>query len=226
MKLMTMALASVALATQAVAGTSATVPLVYMKSGASTLWSTVPAKTVSLPLAFPAGATKAVLTVQSLVSGVQSVTLPAGTATYDWQAFGGDTPAQDDLCTLALTYYNGTQALKTETARLAVLRGSFGATRVKSDASARSWQRFKGNAVIPSSLLWSNAGTGDFTFAATSLAGGTAYQDVASAETGWFAFGSSVADAGQYHLTLARSGADTLSADVQLVPTGLLFIAH
>ena len=137
---------------------------VFLRPETSFLWCTATNNVMSLPVAYPYGASSATLTVSGLgysasypgiTAGEFLLTLPAAT-----------TPFTENVYNLTLTFDDGT----VRTAMLGVIQGTAagaeGATRCLAPAGSHQWRTVDGQAVFPVpygvtafSIAFSDAGT-------------------------------------------------------------------
>jgi hypothetical protein len=120
-------------------------------------WETVFTNEVPLRWEWDAGAARARLEITGINSAF-STNFTVATSEFLWRAFPSGAPAAEDVYDLTLTFFAaGGTAVKTMTARLAVVEGAFGGTVVNADNDSPAWGRVKGNVVIPYDAAWYEA---------------------------------------------------------------------
>ena len=150
---------------------------VFLRPETSSFWHTATNNTLTLPIDYPLGATRATLTV----SGVKysySTNLPASTAEFDLELPAPTSPQTENVYDLTLTFDNGAS----RTARLGLVQGlspdSEGTTRCLAPAEGRVWNTVRKQAVLP------------IPYGATSLSvevGGETTVTELDGSQGWFA---------------------------------------
>ena len=121
---------------------------VFLRPETSSFWHTATNNTLTLPIDYPLGATRATLTV----SGVKysySTNLPANTAEFDLELPAPTSPQTENVYDLTLSFDKGAS----RTARLGLVQGlspdSEGTTRCLAPAEGRVWNTVKKQAVLP-----------------------------------------------------------------------------
>ena len=121
---------------------------VFLRPETSSFWHTATNSTLTLPVYYPIGATRAALTV----SGVKysySTNLPANTAEFDLELPAPTSPQSENVYDLTLTFDNGAS----RTARLGLVQGQSpdleGTTRCLAPAEGREWSTVNKQAVLP-----------------------------------------------------------------------------
>jgi len=154
---------------------------VFLRPETSSFWNTATNSTMTLPIDYPSGATKATLTVSG--AGYAAKTYPNITgSSFDLVLPVPDSPQNENVYDLTLTFDDGT----VRTAKLGLIQGlspdSEGSTRCLAPSEGDVWNTIKKRAVLPIPY-----GTESFTI---SVNGGTA-TDVdtgLNGAQGWYAF--------------------------------------
>ena len=160
---------------------------VFLRPETSSFWSTATNSTMTLPIDYPRGATKATLTVSG--AGYAAKTYPDITeSSFELELPVPDSPQNENVYDLTLTFDEGT----VRTAKLGLIQGlspdSEGSTRCLAPAEGDVWNTIKKRAVLPIPY-----GTESFTM---SVNGGT----VTNVDTGlngaqgWYAFRPATGD--------------------------------
>ena len=160
---------------------------VFLRPETSSFWNTATNSTMTLPIDYPCGATKATLTVSG--AGYAAKTYPNITgSSFDLELPVPDSPQNENVYDLTLTFDDGT----VRTAKLGLIQGlspdSEGSTRCLAPAEGDVWNTIKKRAVLPIPY-----GTESFTM---SVNGGT----VTNVDTGlngaqgWYAFRPATGD--------------------------------
>ena len=195
------------------------------------LWSSVTSASPTLKAYFPAGATRAELSIKPMLhdGNVVAAELTPASPTFVWHPFAGTVPSEDEIYSLELTYYAGSDELSSETARLAVVPGAFGPLRVLTDTTSVDWRNVMGE---PSSKAiaiaydagWAGSGVRSGTLG---IEHGVQSESVGIAGlSGWYVFDfrpRSVWTAGAYELSLSAGGA-SLMAEIERMSRGLSLI--
>lgn len=181
-------------------------------------WSVIHDRTVTLRWAYPSGAESVKLTiVNALGRQVLAQELAAPDETYEWTVVAGDSVAEDDCFTLTLDFSNGDR----ESTRLALLRGSFGATKVRVPSSD-DWGRVNGrHAVVPYGTQFLDGVASPATLAVQSRAAGGLDAELSGA-AGWYGWRGKNAET--FDLTLSAAGAETLSSALTFFGPGMCLI--
>jgi hypothetical protein len=120
-------------------------------------WSTVYTNEVPLNWEWPEGAATAELSVNGMNSSL-STNFSPGTSGYLWRAFESTAPKNEDVYSLTLSFRDGSnKLLETHTAKLAVLKGSFGGTTMDPGPDNHKWSKVSDNVVIPYDAEWALA---------------------------------------------------------------------
>ena len=180
-------------------------------------WSVIHSRTVPLSWAYPAGADSVTLTITNAEGQcVLTKAFSKPVETFNWTVFENGSITQDDCFTLTLVYSDTT----IETTRLALLRGSFGATEVRAGSLA-NWRKVRGRrAVVPYCVHFLEGAT-DVPRLTVSNQATSAQVGVQTGPAGWFGWhghGGEVFD-----LTLSASGAESLSSELMFIGSGLAF---
>jgi len=152
-------------------------------------WQTVNSVPCALPVDYPPGATRAMLTVTDVAGKKTVINVPDGADSVAWSPFAGVAPVEDAVYDLTLAYYKGSSstALSSVTARLAILKGAFGEpVDVATSADAPAFGVSPRRPVFAVDSQWTAA-----TAAATAVTGSvtqadTTLKDVFPAEGGVF----------------------------------------
>ena len=160
---------------------------VFLRPETSSFWNTATNSTMTLPIDYPRGATKATLTVSG--AGYAEKTYPNITgASFDLELPIPDSPQNENVYDLTLSFDDGT----VRTAKLGLIQGlspdSEGSTRCLAPAEGDVWNTIKKRAVLPIPY-----GTESFTM---SVNGGTV-TDVdtgLNGAQGWYAFRPATGD--------------------------------
>ncbi len=160
---------------------------VFLRPETSSFWNTATNSTMTLPIDYPCGATKATLTVSG--AGYAAKTYPnLMESSFELELPVPDSPQNENVYDLTLTFDDGT----VRTAKLGLIQGlspdSEGSTRCLAPAEGDVWNTIKKRAVLPIPY-----GTESFTM---SVNGGT----VTNVDTGlngaqgWYAFRPATGD--------------------------------
>ena len=160
---------------------------VFLRPETSSFWNTATNSTMTLPIDYPRGATKATLTVSGV--GYAAKTYPDITeSSFELELPVPDSPQNENVYDLTLTFDDGT----VRTAKLGLIQGlspdSEGSTRCLAPAEGDVWNTIKKRAVLPIPY-----GTETFTM---SVNGGTV-TDVdtgLNGAQGWYAFRPATGD--------------------------------
>ena len=121
---------------------------VFLKPETSSFWNTATNSTMTLPIDYPSGATKATLTVSG--AGYATRTYPDLTgSSFDLTLPVPDSPQAENVYDLTLTFDDGT----VRTAKLGLIQGLSpdpeGSTRCLAPAEGAVWNTIKKRAVLP-----------------------------------------------------------------------------
>ena len=188
--------------------------LVFMRTETTSFWNTATNNVMTVPVDFPAGATRATLTVSGIKYSATYANIAKGTDSYTFTLPLADSPQTENVYDLSLVFDDGTVRV----AKLGLIEGfspnaAEGSTRCLAPASGRSWERVKGRAVLPIPY-----GTTEFTV--------TVNGDQQTVDTGlngaqgWYALGVKGGDTVSLSLTadgLSRSAALFGASDGTLV---------
>ena len=180
-------------------------------------WSVIHSRTVPLCWAYPIGVDSVTLTITNAEGKcvlTQAFSKPV--ESFNWTVFENGSITQDDCFTLTLAYSDKT----IETTRLALLRGSFGATEVRTGSLA-NWGKVRGRHVVVPYCIHFLEGATDAPCLTVSNRVTSAQVGVQTGTAGWFGWhghGGEVFD-----LTLNASGAESLSAELMFLGSGLAF---
>jgi len=131
--------------------------LVDTSSRATRRWMTVYTNDVPLTWDWPLGASSVTLSITGL-SGAVSTNFSGVASNLLWKVFASGVSPSEDLYELRLTFYtNGTTVVESLTSRLAVVSGALGAISVDTGAESRTWEKVKGNVLIPYDACWTNS---------------------------------------------------------------------
>lgn len=183
---------------------------VYLRPGESSFWHTATNATLELPIAPPAGATTATLTVEGVAYSRTYTGLSSGTFTLRLPSVRE--PKDENVYCLTLTFDDGT----VQTARLGLVRGfSEGArahARCLSPASG-TWPHVVRRAVLP------------IPYGLSSLTvNGQTVDPGLGGDQGWYALGKA-RNGDVYALTLSMEGVD-YSATLEGLGTGLAILVR
>ena len=120
---------------------------VFLRPETSSFWNTATNSTMSLPIDYPNGATKAKLEVKGI--GYDKVYDGITSDSYELELPVPDSPQTENVYDLTLTFDDGT----VRTAKLGLIQGlspdSEGATRCLAPAEGSVWNKVKYRAVLP-----------------------------------------------------------------------------
>ena len=121
---------------------------VFLRPETSSFWNTATNSTMTLPIDYPRGATKAMLTVSG--AGYAAKTYPNITEpSFELELPVPDSPQNENVYDLTLTFDDGT----VRTAKLGLIQGlspdSEGSTRCLAPAEGDVWNTIKKRAVLP-----------------------------------------------------------------------------
>lgn len=153
---------------------------VFLRPETSSFWSTATNSTMTLPIDYPSGATKATLTVSGV--GYATRTYPNLTgSSFELALPVPDSPQAENVYDLALTFDDGT----VRSAKLGLIQGlspdSEGSTRCLAPAEGRMWNVINKRAVMPIPY-----GTESFTMSVNGGAWTTVDTGLGGAQ-GWYA---------------------------------------
>ena len=181
---------------------------VFLRPETSSFWNTATNNTMTLPIDFPKGATKATLTVSGV--GYETRTYPDLTDTsFDLELPEPDSPQSENVYDLVLTFDDGT----VRTAKLGLVQGlspdAEGTTRCLAPANGRIWEGVKSpRAVLPIPY--------DTTSFTVTVNGETQSADTGlNGAQGWYALGVKPGDS--VSLSMIASG---LPYSASLIGTG------
>ena len=121
---------------------------VFLRPETSSFWNTATNSTMTLPIDYPAGATKATLTVSGV--GYHTKTYPNLTdSSFELELPVPNSPQAENVYDLTLTFDEGT----VRTAKLGLIQGlapdAEGSTRCLAPAEGKVWNTIKKRAVMP-----------------------------------------------------------------------------
>ena len=120
---------------------------VFLRPETSSFWNTATNSTMSLPIDYPNGATKATLEVKGI--GYDKTYSDITADSYEIELPVPDSPQTENVYDLKLTFDDGT----VRTAKLGLIQGlssdSEGATRCLAPAEGSVWEKVKYRAVLP-----------------------------------------------------------------------------
>ena len=121
---------------------------VFLRPETSSFWNTATNSTMTLPIDYPRGATKATLTVNGVGYSRVYPDLTGDSIEIDLPA--PDSPRTENVYELLLTFDNGAQS---RTAKLGLIQGldsgAKGSTRCIAPSVGRVWSKATGRAVLP-----------------------------------------------------------------------------
>ena len=121
---------------------------VFLRPETSSFWNTATNSTMTIPIDYPSGATKATLTVNGIDYRKVYPDLTGDSIEIDLPA--PDSPKTENLYELSLTFDNGATP---RTAKLGLIQGldtgAKGSTRCIAPASGKVWEAAKYRAVLP-----------------------------------------------------------------------------
>ena len=121
---------------------------VFLRPETSSFWNTATNSTMTLPIDYPSGATKATLTVNGIDYNRVYSNLTADSIEIDLPV--PDSPKTENVYELSLTFDNGAPS---RTAKLGLIKGldsgAKGSTRCIAPAEGRVWSRASSRAVLP-----------------------------------------------------------------------------
>ena len=124
--------------------------LVFTRPETSSFWNTATNNVMTVPIDFPAGATRATLTVKGVGYSAVYADMPRGTDSYTFALPAADSPQTENVYDLSLSFDDGTVRM----AKLGLIEGlspnAEGTTRCLAPANGRVWESVKGGrAVLP-----------------------------------------------------------------------------
>ena len=123
--------------------------LVFMRPETSSFWNTATNNVMTVPVDFPAGATRATLTVSGLKYLATYPDIMKGTDSFTFELPAADGPQTENVYDLLLVFDDGTE----RKAKLGLIEGlspnAEGTTRCLAPVNGRVWERVKGRAVMP-----------------------------------------------------------------------------
>ena len=122
-------------------------------------WQTAHAGTLQLPVDYPAGAVRAVLTVTNLTAWTAATVteVPLGATSVEWTAFTGTAPREDAVYDLRLAFYKSGAAspFTNCTARVALVKGAFGdSVNAFATSEARGWRHAQNPVAFHCDARW------------------------------------------------------------------------
>ena len=121
---------------------------VFLRPETSSFWNTATNSTMTLPIDYPSGATKATLTVNGVGYNRVYPNLTADSIEIDLPV--PDSPKAENVYELSLTFDNGAPS---RTAKLGLIQGldsgAKGSTRCIAPAEGRVWSKATDRAVLP-----------------------------------------------------------------------------
>ena len=153
-------------------------------------WQTAHAGTLLLPVDYPAGAVRAVLTVTNLTVGTAAMVteVPSGATSVEWTALAGAAPGEDAVFDLQLAFYkNGAaKAFTNYTARVALVKGAFGdAVNAFATSEARGWRNAQNPVVFHYDAQWQGESAAANATTVTVAQAGVQLKEVLGG-SGWF----------------------------------------
>lgn len=120
---------------------------VFLRPETSSFWNTATNNTMTVPIDYPVGATKATLAVTGLGYSEEYADLTGDSFTFTLPS--ATSPETENVYDLTLTFDNGVE----RTAKLGLVQGlspdSEGTTRCLAPSGSRVWNKVKGQAVLP-----------------------------------------------------------------------------
>ena len=126
---------------------------VFLRPETSSFWNTATNNTMTVPIDYPAGATKATLQVDGLGYSCFYSNITGPEYTFDLPA--ATSPETENVYDLTLSFYNesGDSVAEPRTAKLGLVQGlspdAEGTTRCLAPSGSRVWNKVKGQAVLP-----------------------------------------------------------------------------
>ena len=126
---------------------------VFLRPETSSFWNTATNNTMTVPIDYPAGATKATLQVSGI--GYSSSYANITESEYTFELPAATSPETENVYDLTLSFYNGSgePVAEPRTAKLGLVQGlspdSEGTTRCLAPAGSKVWNKVKGQAVLP-----------------------------------------------------------------------------
>ena len=139
-----------ALAFESFAGTVSESFTAFLRPDESSFWRTAPGKTVTVPVEFPEGATKATLTVKGDGHSAEYADIATDSFTFDLPE--AKDAASENVYELTLSFDDAAKTIRT--AKIGLIAGlcpdNEGRTRCLAPAGTRKWNRVRnGRAVLP-----------------------------------------------------------------------------
>ena len=126
---------------------------VFLRPETSSFWNTATNNTMTVPIDYPVGATKATLDVTGLGYSEEYPNLTGDSFTFALPA--ATSPETENVYDLTLSFYNesGDPVAEPRTAKLGLVQGlspdAEGTTRCLAPAGSKVWNKVKGRAVLP-----------------------------------------------------------------------------
>ena len=126
---------------------------VFLKPETSSFWNTATNNTMTVPIDYPAGATRATLQVSGIGHSSSYANITGPEYTFDLPA--ATSPETENVYDLTLSFYNesGDPVADPRTAKLGLVQGlapdAEGTTRCLAPAESKVWSKVKGRAVLP-----------------------------------------------------------------------------
>ena len=122
----------------------------FTRPETSSFWNTATNNVMTVPIDFPAGATRATLTVSGVGYSATYGNIERGTDSYTFALPAAESPQTENVYNLRLTFDDGTE----RTAKLGLIEGlspnAEGTTRCLAPANGRVWDNVRGGrAVLP-----------------------------------------------------------------------------
>lgn len=142
----------------AAAGAAESAPVLVDSDLRSAHWSTAFTNVIPLAWDWNGNAASSRLDIAGM-GGTFVTNFAAGVSNCLWRAFASDVPSNEDVYDLRLTVYStGGTAAGVMTARLAVVKGAFGAAAVNAVPNSPAWTRVRTDVVIPYDASWAEGG--------------------------------------------------------------------
>lgn len=127
----------------------------YCSSAHNLAWSSIASSAVDVALVWPAGATKARISVKDASgSDIAADEVSSGTDSWRWTVFSGNAPDSDGCFSVKATYFSGDAELHSQSAMLFLHKGTFAPVDVHSNAIGLGFARSPSGRAVAYSTRW------------------------------------------------------------------------
>ena len=145
----------------------------YCSSAHNLAWSSIASSSVDVALVWPAGATKARISVKDAFGReVAADEVSSGIDSWRWTVFSGNAPDSDGCFSVKATYFADETELHSESAMLVLHKGTFAPVDVHSSARGLGFARSSSGRAVAYSTRWFSSGTPPVAMTVTERADG------------------------------------------------------